>query len=195
LVDLKLLHLSTRAQWRAWLARHYATDSHVWLVFYKRHTGKPRVEYSDSVEEALCFGWIDSIVRRLDEDRYAQKFTPRSDKSQWSALNRQRFARLVEKKLVTRAGFAKGPQTSPRRAAKRKRPDPPSSRSWDRVPPYIRQRLKQDERAWRFFATLAPSYRRMYVGWIHTAKREDTRMKRLEEAVQLLAKGKKLGLK
>jgi uncharacterized protein YdeI (YjbR/CyaY-like superfamily) len=193
-VDLKLLYVPTRARWRAWLARHHAKHTHVWLVFYKRHTAKPRVEYADAVEEALCFGWIDSIVRRLDEDRYAQKFTPRSNKSQWSALNRQRFARLVKKKLVTKAGFAKGPHTSPRRVPESNRPGP-SSRVWDRVPPYVLRRVKKNEGAWRFFQTLAPSYRRLYVGWIHSARREETRLRRLEVAVKLLAQGRKLGLK
>jgi uncharacterized protein YdeI (YjbR/CyaY-like superfamily) len=89
------LHPTTRAAWRAWLAAHHDRETEIWLVYNKRHTGELRVEYDDAVEEALCFGWIDSIVRTIDEDRYAQKFTPRKAKSKWSELNRRRFAKLV----------------------------------------------------------------------------------------------------
>src|SRR3954454_23957543 len=85
-------HPTTRAAWRAWLAANHDRETEIWLVYNKRHTGEPRVEYDDAVEEALCFGWIDSIVRTIDADRYAQKFTPRKAKSKWSELNRRRFA-------------------------------------------------------------------------------------------------------
>jgi uncharacterized protein YdeI (YjbR/CyaY-like superfamily) len=110
--SLELLHVTSRDAWRAWLARHHDTKTEIWLVFHKKHTGQPGVAYGDAVEEALCFGWIDSIVRRLDEDRYAQKFTPRKPKSNWSDSNLRRFARMVGEGRMTAAGLAKGPPGS-----------------------------------------------------------------------------------
>src|SRR6476619_1699410 len=86
---MTLLHPTTRAAWRAWLAENHDRVTEIWRVYSKRHTGQPRVEYDDAVEEALCFGWIDSIVRPLDEEKYMQKFTPRKTKTVWCALNKK----------------------------------------------------------------------------------------------------------
>ena len=102
----KSLHVTSRAAWRAWLERNHRRKTEVWLVFFKAHTGKPRVEYDDAVEEALCFGWVDSLVKRLDEERYAQKFTPRKAGSRWSPSNRTRVAKLVREGRMTPAGLA-----------------------------------------------------------------------------------------
>src|SRR5947199_112773 len=104
---MTLLHPTTRAAWRSWLAANHDRETEIWLVYNKRHTGEPRVEYDDAVEEAVCFGWIDSIVRTIDENRYAQKFTPRKAKSKWSVSNIERFARMVREGKMTPAGMAK----------------------------------------------------------------------------------------
>lgn len=185
---MKLLHLTTRADWRAWLAAHHERETEIWLVYNKRHTGEPRVEYDDAVEEALCFGWIDSIVRTIDADRYAQKFTPRKAKSKWSELNRERFARMVREGKMTPAGLAKSPPEDGAGATAK----PPAD---DSVPDYIEQALRANGVAWDNLSNLAPSYRRLYVRWIEDAKKEETRRKRLAEAVSLLEQNKKLGLK
>ena len=185
------LHVATREEWRAWLAEHHATEREIWLVYFKQHTGQPRVAYDHAVEEALCFGWIDSIVRRLDDERYAQKFTPRRNTAKWSESNLRRFAKLVKEGRMTPAGLAKGP---PPDVTAAKKPESPLSVA-DEVPAYIQQRLQTNAKAWRFFQDLAPSYRRHYVHWIELAKREETRQRRLEEAVGLLEQNKKLGLK
>ena len=97
----------SRKQWREWLAKNHAVTAEVWLVFYKKHTGRPCLSYDEAVEEALCFGWIDSLVKRLGEDRYARKFTPRVDSSKWSAANLERMKRLVESGRMTEIGLAK----------------------------------------------------------------------------------------
>ena len=91
---MKTLHVRTLDQWRDWLAEHHASESELWLIFYKRNTGVPSIEYKDALDEALCFGWVDSLVKRLDDHRYARKFTPRKAKSRWSSVNRQRYAEL-----------------------------------------------------------------------------------------------------
>ncbi|HTG35902.1 MAG TPA: YdeI/OmpD-associated family protein [Thermoanaerobaculia bacterium] len=185
---MKLAHPSTRADWRAWLTAHHDRETEIWLVYNKRHTGEPRVEYGDAVEEALCFGWIDSIVRTIDADRYAQKFTPRKAKSKWSELNKRRFAKMVAEGKMTAAGLAKSPPEDAGGAGAK----PPED---DAVPGYIEAALRANGVAWTNFSNFAPSYRRLYVRWIEDAKKEETRRKRLAEAVGLLEQNKKLGLK
>ena len=97
--------MTSRAAWRRWLEKHHAAKSEVWIAYYKKHTGKPCVSYEEAVEEALCFGWIDGQVRRLDDDSYAQRFTPRRSGSQWSTVNLRRFERLRAEGRVTAAGL------------------------------------------------------------------------------------------
>lgn len=184
---MKLLYVPHREDWRAWLEKHHATETEVWLVFYKKHTGKPRVPYDEAVEEALCFGWIDSIARKLDEDRFAQKFTPRKDRSNWSALNLQRVERLIASGRMTPAGLAKldpAPQAPPKRFE-----------SGDETPSFIAEALRANPAASESFQRLAPSYRRNYIRWITEAKKEETRQRRLQEVLQKLDRNEKLGLK
>lgn len=184
--SIEYLEVQNRQGWRQWLNEHHDSMSEIWLVFYKRHTDVTSVNYDDAVEEALCFGWIDSIVRRLDDDRFARKFTPRKADSEWSTSNRRRYAGLESRGLLAAPGLRR----------------PPTSRSGDAprpsvsvIPAYIAEALKTDPPAWQNFEQLPPSYRRAYVGWIESAKRKETKEKRLREAVSLLAAGKKLGLK
>ena len=179
------LALNTGRQWRAWLAKQPASSSGVWLVFHKNHTGKQCIEYEASVREALCFGWIDSLIKRLDDDRYARKFTPRKPSSKWSELNRKRWAELKAAGLLAPAGLAAAPTGNsypPRPAI----PDLPS---------YFAAALDANPKARTFFRQLARTGQRPFVIWVHTAKRPETREKRLREAVRLLAAGQKLGLK
>ncbi len=183
---------STPAQWRAWLKKYHKTETEVWLIFFKRHTGKPRVSYNDAVEEALCFGWIDSTIRRIDPERYAQKFTPRRITSKWSALNKKRAARLIYEGRMTAAGFAKLTYTgsgddygSPFHRAV----------GLPAIPSRLRQALAKNRKAREFFHTLAHSYRRNYILWVSAAKKEETLKRRLKESIDLLAKQRTLGLK
>jgi uncharacterized protein YdeI (YjbR/CyaY-like superfamily) len=180
------LAMHTRVQWREWLARNHDSSREIWLVFQKRHTGKPCIDYEAAVEEALCFGWIDSLVRRLDDARYARKFTPRKPGSAWSAVNRRRYASLEKRGLLRAPGRANAPGARVARA--------PPRRAWP-LPGYIERALKASGRAWTHFEQLAPSYRRSYIGWIDSAKRVETQQRRLREAVRLLERGEKLGLK
>ena len=103
----RTFYAKDRAEWRAWLETNHTLETEIWLLFYKRHTGKPRVAYPDAVEEALCFGWIDSTIRRVDDATYAQRFTPRRPGSSWSELNKRRVSRLVQEGRMTKAGLAK----------------------------------------------------------------------------------------
>ncbi len=182
----KTLEVRSRQQWRSWLEAHHDSEPEIWLVFYKRHTAEESISYDDAVDEALCFGWIDSIVRRLDADRYLRKFTPRKPDSRWSTVNRRRYAQLKARGLLAAPGLERAPTD---RSGDAPRP------SVSLLPPYIEKELRANARAWRSFEKLAPSYRRAYIGWVDSAKREGTKAKRLREAVGLLAAGKKLGLK
>lgn len=183
--EVLTLELRTRRQWRAWLSRNHASSRGVWLVFHKHHTGVKSLPYEDAVREALCFGWIDSLIKRVDDDRYLLKFTPRRPTARWSALNRKRWAQLKAAEQLTAAGLAAAPtdRTYPQRPVV---PD---------LPAYFAKALKADPKAWRFFQALAPSYRRDFVVWVHIAKRPDTRERRIRESIRLLAAGKRLGLK
>src|SRR5262249_13199943 len=103
----KTLYVTSREEWRTWLADHSESEAEVWLIYYKKHTGQPRIPYDHAVEEALCFGWIDSIVKRIDDETFAQKFTPRRDRTKWSALNKRRVRKLIREGRMTEAGLAK----------------------------------------------------------------------------------------
>ena len=183
--ELKTQHFRTRKEWHAWLSKHHTSSPGIWFVIYKAHTGKKSIVYEDMVREALCFGWIDSLVKRLDEDRYAIKVTPRKPSSKWSDLNRKRWAELNAAGSLTAAGLAAAP-TNNSYAAKPTIPE---------LPGYIARALQEDARVWEFFQQLAPGYRRHFVAWIHTAKRMETREKRIQESIRLLAARQKLGLK
>jgi uncharacterized protein YdeI (YjbR/CyaY-like superfamily) len=182
---LMTLEVRNRQQWRTWLQRHHGSSPGVWLVFYKGHTPVKSMPLEDSVREALCFGWIDSLVKRLDDDRYVVKFTPRRPTSKWSDINRKRWKELQAAGLLTPAGLAAAP-TGNTYAPKPAIP---------KLPAYFVTALRANPKAWRFFQELAPTYRRHFVGWIHTAKRPETREKRLRESIALLAVREKLGLK
>jgi uncharacterized protein YdeI (YjbR/CyaY-like superfamily) len=183
---IRTLDLRNRRQWRKWLQGHHGSKSEIWLVFHKGGTGGDSLSYDDAIEEALCFGWVDSILRRLDESRYARKFTPRRADSRWSTANRRRYADLARRGLLAAPGLKRAPTS---RSGDAPRP------SLAEIPGYIELALRANRRAWRFFEQLAPSYRRAYIGWIDSAKLEETKARRLREALQLLAAGRKLGLK
>jgi uncharacterized protein YdeI (YjbR/CyaY-like superfamily) len=183
--ELMSLQVTNRREWRAWLTKHHTSSPGVWLVFHKAHTGIRAIPYEDMIREALCFGWVDSLVRRLDDNRYALKVTPRKPTSKWSDSNRKRWRELKADGLLAPAGIAAAPTNNNYGP----RPVIPE------LPAYIAKALKANSGAWQFFRELAPTYRRDFVVWIHMAKRPETRARRIRESISLLAAGKKLGLK
>ena len=185
MTELITLHVSTRRQWRAWLGKHHQSSPGIWLVCYKDHTGVKSIPYEDMVRDALCFGWIDSLVKRLDADRYAIKLTPRRPTSKWSDINRKRWAELNAAGRLSAAGRAAAPTTNTYA------PIP----AIPEMPGYIAKALKASTKAWEFFRTLPRRERRNFVVWIHMAKRPETRERRIRESIRLLASGNKLGLK
>jgi uncharacterized protein YdeI (YjbR/CyaY-like superfamily) len=185
------LHVTSRKTWRHWLSENHLEEKEIWLVYYKKHTGKARVPYNDAVEEALCFGWIDSIVKTIDDERYMQKFTPRKEKSNWSDSNKKRVKKLIGTGEMTRAGLDKI------EIAK-------ANGTWDKpitatqsfeMPIELQSALGTNERAKDFFESLSPSCRRQYISWIASAKRQETRQRRVREAMVRLGRKQKLGMK
>ncbi len=190
--DLATLELASAAEWRRWLRARSRSSLGVWLVF--RKGSAEGLTYPKALDEALCFGWIDSIVRRIDEGRYARKFTPRKDTRKWSEVNKRHARRLIAEKRMTPAGLrAIGVSLDPPPAPKERPPGRLGRRAV--VPDMIRRGLRSRPAAQRFFASLAPSYRARYVSWIMAAKREATRHRRLAESLDLLAQGVKVLLR
>jgi uncharacterized protein YdeI (YjbR/CyaY-like superfamily) len=187
--DHPQLTVARLKDWRAWLAAHHQTTRGVWLVCFKKHTGKTGISYSDALDEALCFGWIDSIVRRVDDDQYVRLFTPRRDKENWSEINKKKAAKLIQEGRMTAAGLAK--MAFSEKAVS----GTPGKDAGSGVPDYITEAVRKHQGAWENFNKLSPSCRRQYIRWITDAKKEETRQKRVSEAIGMLARNMKLGLK
>ena len=188
---MKQLYVKTRGEWRKWLSEHHQTERELWLVFFKKETGKPSIEYDASVEEALCFGWVDSIIKKIDAEKYARKFTPRKSESLWSDSNKKRVKKMIAEGRMTEFGLARIEEAN-RSGLWDKSPQPDISFE---IPEEFECALQQNRKAQEFFQQLAPSYQKQYIAWIVVAKRQETREKRIKESIALLKKGEKLGLK
>jgi uncharacterized protein YdeI (YjbR/CyaY-like superfamily) len=176
--QLESTYASDRQIWREWLATNHRTASGIWLIYYKVKSTTPSIQYSEAVKEALCFGWIDSKVQSLDSDRYRQIFTPRKPKSVWSKLNKQYIEELIELGLMTEVGLAKI------EAAKQ-------DGSWftlDEVealtiPGDLQQALELNDIANRNFAAFSNSTKKTILYWINSARRAETRLRRIEQTI------------
>ncbi|MDX2096671.1 MAG: YdeI/OmpD-associated family protein [Leptolyngbyaceae cyanobacterium bins.59] len=183
--QLKTIYAENRSAWRTWLLENHQTSAGTWLIYYKKKSGQPSIQYSDAVKEALCFGWIDSKVKSLDEHRYQQIFTPRKPKSVWSKLNKQYIEELIAEGLMQAAGLQKI------EAAKQ-------DGSWTSldaiealiVPADLQQALELNTVANQNFATFSPSAKKTILFWIESAKRPETRLKRIEQAIDAITENK-----
>ena len=181
-----------RQEWRRWLAANHGTVPEVWVVFYKKtaqRAGRPTLTYDHAVEEAVCFGWIDGLKRRVDDERYAHRFTPRKPDSRWSEQSGA-ARKMRSRGLMTPTG-EEAVAASIRSGAWEK---PASSAPAD-APRELIAALENDPQARAGWATLSPSERRRYEVWIGMAKREETRARRLAESLDLLRRGEKLGMR
>ncbi len=185
------VYVDSRDRWRKWLKKNHDRSNGIWLVFYKKHIGKPTLEYDDAVEEALCFGWIDSTIKKLDDEKFVRKFTPRNPDSRWSEPNKKRVNKLIKQGLMTEAGLVR--VNDGKKSGAWNKPDRPTISL--EVPPELKAALAKNKKAKAFFDQLAPSYKKQYLGWVSMAKRPETRARRVAESISLLEKGKKLGLK
>ncbi len=183
--------MRSRHQWRAWLTKNHATAQEMWLVFYKKHTGKPGLSYIEALEEALCFGWIDGILKRIDDEKHTVRFSPRKKDSIWSELNKKRVSQLIEDGRMTEAGLAKVNEAK-------------ANGQWEKaaereditvVPPELTAALARNAKARRNFEKLAPCYRKQFIYWVGIAKRDETRRRRVVETICLLETDQRLGMK
>ena len=176
------VHPKTRAEWRAWLVQHHTQTTGVWLVSYKQATGKVRFDYDAAVEEALCFGWIDSKANKLDAERSMLWFSPRKPGTGWSRPNKQRIEKLLAAGLMMPAGLAKIEAAQ-------------QDGSWTaldaienlEIPPDLQQALRANPIADQHFQAFPRSVKRGILEWIATAKRPETRAKRIDETARLAA--------
>jgi uncharacterized protein YdeI (YjbR/CyaY-like superfamily) len=186
------LYVTNRKEWRSWLKKNHNKGKLIWLVYYKKHTGRPRIPYDDAVEEALCYGWIDSTVKRIDDEIFIQKFTPRKKRSVWSDLNKQRVKKLIKLGKMAKPGMEKVI------AAK-------ENGDWDKVPKAqtfeydmpaeLETLLSSNKKAASNFSKLSPSNQKRYIAWIASAKKIETRERRAAEAFELIKSNQELGMK
>lgn len=186
------LHFESKEDWHDWLQQHHSDEKEIWIVFFKKHTNKKGMAYSDAVEEALCFGWIDSIIQRIDDEKYAQKFTPRKPRSKWSSLNIKRVIRLMKQNRMKEAGLRLVERALLEGDAAQKKE---MERKSVTAPLWLEKKLKENPDAWNNFTLLPPSHQRRYILWITEAKRTETIERRMTEAMILLSKNQKLGMK
>jgi uncharacterized protein YdeI (YjbR/CyaY-like superfamily) len=181
------LMFTTREEWRAWLEENHDHVDGVWLAYYKKATGKPSVTYEEAVEEAICFGWIDSNVKSIDSERYRQWYSRRNINSAWSESNKDRVVRMIAQGKMTEAGMAAV------RAAK-------SGGHWEELAPVenlvmspeLETALAANPRAQENFSHLSPSHKKQYLFWIHSAKTDETRKKRIKKTVKMVAQNKRM---
>jgi uncharacterized protein YdeI (YjbR/CyaY-like superfamily) len=187
---VKPLFFATPREWRQWLAKHHATTDELWVGFYKRESGKPSITWPESVDEALCVGWIDGLRKRLDDERYVIRFTPRRTSSIWSAVNVRRVGELTRLGRMKPAGLGAFAARTKKKTAvysfeQRKAAKLPAA--------YVR-RFKANPAAWRFYSEQAPWYQRVTAFWVTSAKQEETRLRRLATLIADSAARRRIGL-
>ena len=175
----KTLYVSRRVDWRRWLSKHYKTEKEIWLVYYRKDSGEPRLAYNDAVEEALCFGWIDSNIKSLDKERFAQRFSPRKPSAAYSPANEVRLLRLIARGKVHKSVLATLGSLGSQRF---------------KVAPDILRAIKANAQAWSNYRRFSPTYRRIRVGFIEGARqRPQEFQKRLRYFIRMTERGKQFG--
>lgn len=184
------LYVKNRVEWRKWLEVNHSMVQGIWLIYYKKPSGKPRIPYYEAVEEALCFGWIDSKIKRVNDDYYMQWFTPRRPGSRWSKLNMTRVRKLINEGLMKSAGLAAFEETN-------RKPeliyDIKSVNNLP-VPDDLMEALKNNIAAYNNFTNFTPASRKLYLLWLTSAKRAETRQSRIKMIVERSEKDIRAGM-
>jgi len=186
--QVETLYFETAADFRAWLAGHHATANELGVILHRKASGKPTMTWSEAVDQALCFGWIDSIARRIDETSRVQRFTPRKAKSNWSAVNIKKVGELTALGLMKPAGLA----AFARREEARSGVYSYENRHLAALDREREATFKAQEAAWNFFSEQPPSYRQTAIYWVMNAKREETRTRRLARLIEESAARRRL---
>ncbi len=189
------IHFPKPADFRKWLEENHDKSNGINVVFYKKHTGKQTMVYAEALDEALCFGWIDSTVRRIDDEKYCQTFTPRTNISNWSEVNKLKVLKLIEQGKMMEPGlnkidvFVKTGKLDWKHEQIRKGPEP-----MPEIPGLLDKALREDPAALENFEKLAPSHKKTYLRWILAAKREETMLARVLKTVEMLKRNEKPGI-
>jgi uncharacterized protein YdeI (YjbR/CyaY-like superfamily) len=184
------LFFKNRDEWRNWLEKNHKTANDVWLIHYKKSSCKKGLNHSNAVEEAICFGWIDGKLKKIDEQRYILRYSPRKSKSVWSRINKENAEKMISIGKMTESGFDKIEEAK-------------KNGFWnsaytnlvrERLPSDLKKALILNNKAWNNFQQFANSYRNMYIGWVKNAKTEETRKKRISKVVKNSLENKKTGV-
>lgn len=187
--ELGMLDVPKASEWRSWLKENHLTSQGIWLVYHRSGSQVPSISYEESVDEALAYGWIDSVIRRIDGEKYARKFTPRRAGSIWSRSNITRVERLRQEKRMTKWGLEACESRTGRVSLLEKLNA--QGNEGTMVPKDFEDALRANTQAWRSFRRMAPSHRKRYLMWIAGAKKPETRQRRIAEAVLLVRKNVK----
>jgi len=179
-----------RVEWREWLEKNHSTEKEIWLVYYKKHTGKKSISYDGAVEVALCFGWIDSVVKRVDDEKYMQRYTPRRLNSVWSLSNKIRVKKMIKSDEMTSAGLRL--VESAKKSGKWR--EAYSSKNDFIISQDLISELEKNKFALSFFNGLAKGYKYSYARWVELSKTKETRARRIRIVVERCANKKKPGV-
>ena len=182
-------YFTSAARFRLWLEKNHATTAELWVGFYKKSSGRASITYQEALDEALCFGWIDGLRKTVDDDRYTIRFTPRKPSSNWSNVNIKRVDELIALGRVMPAGLA---------AFEARKPEKSGVYSYENRPRRLdaayEKKFRANKKAWEFFQSQAPYYQRTACAWVMTAKKEETRLRRLVVLIEDSAQGRRIGV-
>jgi|WetSurMetagenome_2_1015567.scaffolds.fasta_scaffold43261_2 uncharacterized protein YdeI (YjbR/CyaY-like superfamily) len=195
--ELEHVFFNSRTSFRTWLEKNHKKCAGIWVIFYKKRKDTECIKYAEALEEALCFGWIDSIIKKLDDDQYMRKFTQRINISNWSDVNKKIVLALMNQGKMTEAGLEKIESyiKTGRVDWEHQESGKVKEGKESLVPDFMVKGFAENEQALKNFNNLAPTYKRHYILWITSAKREETMLNRLKESIELLKENRKLGLK
>jgi uncharacterized protein YdeI (YjbR/CyaY-like superfamily) len=182
-------YFTSPIKFHQWLKKHHATSTELLVGFYKKSSGRPSITYQEALDEALCFGWIDGIRKTVDEERYTIRFTPRKPTSNWSNVNIKRAKELMAEERMTSAGLAAFEARKAEKSAVYTYENRPQ-----KLAPEYEKKFRANKPAWEYFQSQAPYYQRTACGWVMTAKKEETRLRRLATLLEDSAHGRRLGI-
>ncbi len=183
-MNMKPKYFKTQSAWHQWLQRNHGRIKELWVGFYKKDSGIPSITYPESLDEALCFGWIDGIRKRVNDSSYTTRFTPRRKKSQWSAVNTRRVRELIRLGRMQPAGLKAFRDRDPKKTEQRAR-----QRQIAKLDAGYEKKFRARGKAWAFFQSKPPSYQRLTIIWVMSAKMEETRLRRLETLMDCSERG------
>jgi uncharacterized protein YdeI (YjbR/CyaY-like superfamily) len=181
-------YFKTREEWRKWLAKNHDKESEIWLVHLKKHSKRPGLRHEEAVEEALCFGWIDAQLRKIDDEKFRLRYSPRRPKSPWSRINREKAEAMIRTGRMTAAGLARIEEAKKTGLWQRAY----TNKARERMPSDLKAALLKNREAWDNFRKFANTYRNMYIGWIVSARTAETRRRRIGKVVEQASKNKKM---